>query len=142
MTAHDPARRPLRSKDRVDSFRHAFRGWSYTLRTQRNTWIHGVITLGALAVGLWLGLTRFEWALIVLVAGLVWVAEFANTAVETLVDLVSPEFHPLAKTSKDVAAAGVLVSAFTAILIGLLILGPPLLYRVLDLFAPLLRADY
>lgn len=121
-----PASTPLRSASRFDSFRHAFRGWRYTLRTQRNTWIHALFSVGAVAMGVALRLTRLEWALLVFAIGLVWVAEFANTALEAVVNLISPEYHPLAGVSKDVAAAGVLVSAGTAVVIGCLIFVPPL----------------
>jgi diacylglycerol kinase len=61
-----------------------------------------------------------------LTVGLVWVAEFVNTSVEAVVDLLSPDIHPLAKVAKDVAAAAVLIAALAAVVIGLLILGPPL----------------
>jgi diacylglycerol kinase len=59
-----------------------------------------------------------------------------NTALEAVVDLASPDLHPLAKVGKDVAAAAVLVGALTAVLVGLLVLGPPLLARLSVLFRP------
>ncbi len=96
------------------------------LRTQRNAWIHAAATLCAIAFGLWLGLDRVEWAVIALTIGLVWMAEFINTALEAVVDLASPDIHPLAKVGKDVGAAAVLVAAITSVVVGLLILGPPL----------------
>jgi diacylglycerol kinase len=65
----------------------------------------------------------------------VWMAEFMNTALEALVDLASPDYHPLAKVAKDVAAAAVLVGALGAVLIGLLILGPPLWQKIVPLVA-------
>jgi diacylglycerol kinase (ATP) len=128
---------PQRSAHRIDSFRHAFRGWWYVIRTQENAWIHAVASIGAVIVGLWVGISALEWAAVLLSMSIVWVAEFFNTALESVVDLASPDIHPLAKVSKDVAAAGVLVGAGTALLIGLLILGPPLLERVLRLVVPL-----
>lgn len=100
------------------------------LRTQRNMWIHTAFSVGAVAAGLWLRLTPVEWAVIVLTMGLVWTAEFANTALEAAVDLASPDLHPLAKVAKDVAAGAVLVTAGTAVAVGLLIFGPPLLARL------------
>jgi diacylglycerol kinase len=100
------------------------------LRTQRNAWIHAVLSTLVFLVGLWLRLSRVEWAIILLTIALVWMAEFVNTALEAVVDLASPDLHPLAKVGKDVAAAAVLVGAATAVLVGLLILGPPLLDRV------------
>lgn len=120
----------MRSWNRIESFRYAFAGWWYMIRTQRNAWIHTVFTVAVVIVGLWLGLGRLEWALIVLAVGGVWMAEFVNTALEAVVDLASPDVHPLAKVGKDVAAAAVLVGAGTAVLVGLLVLGPPLLEKL------------
>jgi diacylglycerol kinase len=115
---------------RADSFRHAFRGWFYALRTQRNAWIHSAIATVVLIVGLWLGLPPRDWAVLVLTAALVFMAEFINTSIEAVVDLASPGEHPLAKTGKDVAAAAVLVSALAATVVGFLILGPPLWAKI------------
>ena len=129
-------RPPQRAISRLAAFRHAFAGWWYMLRTQRNAWIHAVISTAVFALGLWLGLGRLEWALLVLTIGLVWMAEFVNTSLEAVVDLASPNLHPLAKVGKDVAAAAVLVGSLTAVLVGLLILGPPLWARLSVLFFP------
>ncbi|MEZ4646213.1 MAG: diacylglycerol kinase family protein [Chloroflexota bacterium] len=115
---------------RARSFRYAFEGWWYVIRTQHNAWIHALISLAVLALGLWLRLTMRDWAVIILAMMTVWMAEFMNTALEALVDMVSPEPHPLAKVAKDVAAAAVLVGAIGSILIGLLIMGPPLWQRL------------
>ena len=78
----------------------------------------------------WLRLTTIEWALIIVAITLVWTAEFLNTALEAVVDLASPEQHRLAKVGKDVGAAAVLIAAFSAFLIGLLIIGPPLWMKI------------
>jgi diacylglycerol kinase len=83
-----------------------------------------------IALGLWLGLSRVEWAILALTIGLVWTAEFINTALEATVDLASPDIHPLARIGKDVGAAAVLVAAILSVVIGLLILGPPLWARL------------
>jgi diacylglycerol kinase len=122
------------SNSRLDSFRHALAGWWYMMRTQRNAWIHAVVSTAVFVLGLWLGLGRVEWAIILLTIAVVWMAEFINTSLEAVVDLASPDLHPLARVGKDVAAAAVLVSAVTAVLVGLLILGPPLLARLGVLF--------
>ncbi len=74
----------------------------------------------------WLHLSTRDWAVLLLTITLVWTAEFINTALEAVVDLASPQQHPLAKIGKDVGAAAVLIASLTSILIGLLILGPPL----------------
>ena len=119
---------------RIASFGHAFRGWWYVLRTQRNAWIHGVIAIAVFIVSFWLGLPARDWAVIILTVTMVFTAEFINTAIEAVVDLASPGKHPLAKVGKDVGAAAVLIAALAAILIGLLILGPPLWARLNEIF--------
>jgi len=137
MTAPSPASNPARARravSRLDSFRHAAAGWWYVLRTQRNAWIHAVASTLVFVAGLWLGLNRIEWAVILVTIAIVWMAEFVNTALEAVVDLASPDLHPLAKIGKDVGAAAVLVGAATAVVVGLLVLGPRLWVRVIILF--------
>ncbi|MCQ3935530.1 MAG: diacylglycerol kinase family protein [Chloroflexi bacterium] len=119
---------------RIQSVRHAVRGWLYALRTQRNAWIHSAVATVVLILGIWLGLSPLDWAVIILTIAMVFAAEFMNTAIEAVVDLASPESHPLAKIGKDVGAAAVLVAALAAILVGLLILGPPLLMKLAGIF--------
>ncbi|MFW6068037.1 MAG: diacylglycerol kinase family protein [Chloroflexota bacterium] len=114
---------------RVQSFRYAFEGWAHVLRTQRNAWIHAIITIAVVLLGWWLRLGRLEWVGLLLTIMIVWMAEFTNTAIEAVVDMTMPQRHPLAKVAKDVAAATVLVGALGAVIIGLLILGPPLWAR-------------
>ncbi|MCB9418850.1 MAG: diacylglycerol kinase family protein [Ardenticatenaceae bacterium] len=114
---------------RAKSFQYAFEGWWYVIRTQHNAWIHAIISLLVLGLGLWLSLPPRDWAVIILAMMTVWMAEFMNTALEALVDMATEEFNPLAKISKDVAAAAVLVGAVGAVLVGLLIMGPPLLHK-------------
>ena len=111
---------------RIAAFGHAFRGWWYVLNTQHNAWIHTAVAIIVLILGLWLKLTARDWAVLVLTIAMVFMAEFLNTAIEAVVDLASPVHHPLAKVGKDVGAGAVLVAALAAVLIGLLILGPPL----------------
>ncbi len=118
---------------RAASFRHAFRGWHYVIRTQKNAWIHSAIATIVFFLGAWLQLPARDWAVIVLTTAVVFTAEFMNTAIEAVVDLASPDIHPLAKIGKDVGAAAVLVAALAAILIGLLILGPPLWTKLIFL---------
>lgn len=111
---------------RALSFEHAFRGWWYVVRTQPNAWIHALISTLVILMALWLHLPIRDWALLFVTITLVWTAEFINTALEAVVDLISPDHHPLARIGKDVGAATVLIAAFTSVLVGLLILGPPL----------------
>jgi diacylglycerol kinase len=116
--------------NRAKSFQYAFEGWRHVLRTQHNAWIHAVVSLAVFVMALWLGLPGLEWAVLILTVMAVWMAEFMNTAIEAVVDMTMPEIHPLAKVAKDVAAAGVMVGAAGAVVIGLIILGPPLWERV------------
>jgi diacylglycerol kinase len=120
---------------RMHAFGHAFRGWWHVLKTQQNAWIHSLAATVVFALGLWLGLPARDWAVIVLTIAMVFTAEFINTALEAVVDLASPDHHPLAKVGKDVGAGAVLISALAAVLVGLLILGPPLWVRLMVLFA-------
>jgi len=115
---------------RTISFGHAFRSWYHVLRTQHNAWIHSAVAMVVILLGLWLGLPARDWAVLVLAIAMVFTAEFINTSIEAVVDLASPAHHPLAKVGKDVGAAAVLVAALSAILIGLLLLGPPLWGKV------------
>jgi diacylglycerol kinase len=85
-------------------------------------------------MALWLNLPIRDWTVLILTIAMVWTAEFLNTALEAVVDLASPHHHPLAKVGKDVGAAAVLITALSAVIIGILILGPPLYTRVALLF--------
>lgn len=78
----------------------------------------------------WLKLPLRDWAVLAITVAIVWTAEFLNTALEIVVDLASPDLHPLARAGKDVGAAGVLIAAAAAVVIGLLLLGPPLLEKL------------
>ena len=114
-------------RSRARSFRYAFAGWWHVIRTQRNAWIHAVVSVSVVVVSFWLRISMQDWAVILLAIALVWIAEFLNTALEAVVDLASnQEHHALAKVGKDVGAAAVLIAAAASVLIGLLILGPPL----------------
>lgn len=120
---------------RITAFGHAFRGWGHVLKTQQNAWIHSLIATLVLVMGLWLRVSTTEWAILILTIAMVFTAEFINTAIEAIVDLASPHQHPLAKVGKDVGAGAVLVAALAAIVVGLLILGPPLWSRINLLFS-------
>jgi diacylglycerol kinase len=110
-------------RSRAQAIGFAIEGWAYVIRTQRNAWIHALASVAVVLMGLWLQLSRQDWAIILITIALVWVVEFINTALETLTDLVSPESNHLAKISKDVSAAAVLIAAATSITIGLLLPG-------------------
>jgi len=112
---------------RLRSFGHAFRGLGSLLRTQHNARIHALATILVLAAGAFLRISTAEWALIALAVVCVWAAEALNTSVEFLVDLVSPDIHPIAAKAKDVAAGAVLVAAIGSVVVGALVFGPHVL---------------
>jgi diacylglycerol kinase len=108
------------------SFQYALEGIKQVLITQHNARIHAGFTLAVFLLGFVVNLSRFEWIALVLTVGLVWTAELFNTALEVMVDIVSPEQHPAAKICKDISAGGVLMSVIVSVLVGLLLFGPPL----------------
>uniref|UniRef100_A0A7C2P5Q1 Diacylglycerol kinase family protein n=1 Tax=Schlesneria paludicola TaxID=360056 RepID=A0A7C2P5Q1_9PLAN len=108
------------------SLGHALHGLGYTLRTQRNARLHVVVAVVVIAVGVWLRLDAHRWSILALTIGAVWVGETINTAVEALVDLLSPDYHDQAKVAKDVSAGAVLLLSAMAVIVGLCVLGPPL----------------
>ena len=122
-------------RSRWKSVKNAIIGWWHVIRTQQNAWIHAVATVTTIVLSIWLSISLLEWAVLVLIIAMVWTAEFLNTALEIVVDLASPELHPLAKAGKDVGAAAVLIAAGSAVVIGVLILGPALLEKLQILFA-------
>lgn len=120
----------MRSRNLLESFRYAVAGLAYAWRTQRNTRIHLTVAAAVIVLGLWLKVSWTQWAVLALTIGLVLVGEMLNTVAETLVDMVSPGYHPLAKVIKDVTAGAVLLTAVFSVIIGLLVLGPPLWARL------------
>ncbi len=120
----------MRNSNLWDAFRCAFSGLGYAFRTQRNFPIHLSIAVGVLALAVWLRIPPPQWAILLLTIGLVLALELVNTALESLVDLVNPEFHPLAKAAKDVSAGAVLLAALVSVGVGLFVLGPPLWERL------------
>lgn len=115
---------------RINSFKYAFSGWWCVLRTQHNARIHALATVIVIVLGIWLQLPARDWAILVLTIGAVWSAECINTGIEAAIDLASPQRHPLARTAKDAGAAGVLIAAIVDVIIGFLILGPPLITKI------------
>ncbi len=118
------------SPNRVESLGYALAGWLYMLRYQKNTRIMSVSSIIIFVLALWLQVDFISLAILILTITAVWMAEFLNAAVEAVVNLASPGFHPMAKVAKDVAAAAVLLGAVASILVGLLVLGPPLLHKL------------
>ncbi len=118
------------SSSRLTSLGYAIAGWLYMSRRQKNTRIQAVATVFVMGMAFWLAIGAVELAVLILTVAMVWMAEFINAAVEAVVNIVSPEYHPMAKVSKDVAAGAVLLGVAASIVVGLLILGPPLLLKL------------
>lgn len=106
------------------SYGFAWEGVQHLFRSQPNARIHLLAMLVVIVLGLLFQIARWEWLILSLICALVLFAEGVNTALEAVVDLASPEFHPQAKIAKDVAAGAVLLCAFAAIVIGCLIFLP------------------
>ncbi|HEY4511715.1 MAG TPA: diacylglycerol kinase family protein [Candidatus Paceibacterota bacterium] len=106
---------------RAQSFTHAGRGILMFLKTTHNAWLQVAVLLIAVALGVYFKITVTEWTLLVIVAGMVFVAEAFNTAIEIDMNLTSPEFHPFARDTKDVAAGAVLIASVIALIVGALI---------------------
>ncbi len=115
---------PFSIRARLNSFRHAFVGVATLLREQHNARIHLLATVAVLVLASWLQVSRLEWLALLLAIALVWVAEALNTALEYLCDAAVPEAHDLIAKAKDVAAAGVLISAAVAVVMGALVFLP------------------
>ncbi|MBC8100075.1 MAG: diacylglycerol kinase family protein [Armatimonadetes bacterium] len=130
MKINPDAYSPITSRNRVVSLGYALAGWLYMLRWQKNTRIQAVASIAVMGVALWLQISLIALAIIILAITVVWMAEFINAAVEAVVNLASPDVHPMAKVAKDVASAAVLLGVVAAVLIGLLLLGPPLLLKL------------
>ena len=118
--------KPFTIAGRLKSIGFALEGLSTMLRTQHNAWVHLAATIVVAAGGLALGLSAGEWIALVLAIAIVWLAEGLNTAFELLCDVASPQFHPLVKQAKDVAAAAVLIAAVAAVMVGVLVFLPHL----------------
>lgn len=115
---------------RGPAFKNAFQGLKYVLVTQRNAWIHLLITVLVIALGIIFRVDRIDWAILMIAIALVWIAEILNTSIEALVDLVVQQYHPLAKVAKDTGAAAVLFAAIIAVILGITVFLP----RILEVF--------
>ncbi|MEI6683196.1 MAG: diacylglycerol kinase family protein [Bacteroidota bacterium] len=112
---------------RLRSFIYAINGLKFTVRSQQNFRIHLAAMILVVMAGLVTHLCATEWCILILVFGLVISMEAMNTAIEQLVDLVSPDYRKQAGIVKDVAAAAVLVTAIAAVIIGIILFLPKLI---------------
>ncbi len=113
-----------------EKFQNAFRGMYVVSKTTRHLFIHLFSALVVVICGFYFQVSALEWVLLVFAIGFVLVTETLNTAIEIDIDLTSPEYHPFARDTKDVAAAAVLLSVFTAIIIGLIIFLPKIINMI------------
>lgn len=113
----------MRSSNIIESFQYAIKGLKHGLRHERNVRLHSIIGLLVIIFAVHLGVSRVELAVLILTIGIVLGAELLNTAVETVVDLVTQTYHPLAALSKNLAAGAVLVTALSSVGVGGLIFG-------------------
>lgn len=123
-------RRRFSVEARVQSFRNAFAGVLDVLRGEHNAWIHAAMTAAVCSLAGWLGVSRLEWCVLALAIASVWAAEAMNTALEHLADATTGDPDPRIRRAKDAAAGAVLLAAAGAAVVGLLVLGPPLLGRL------------
>jgi diacylglycerol kinase len=111
-------------RHRLKSMSNAVRGLKIMFGSQYNIWIQTVFLAVVVLAGIFFGITVFEWILIIFASGLVFVAEAINTAIEIDINLTSPEYHPYARDTKDVAAGAVLIASMVAFAIGVVIFLP------------------
>lgn len=111
-------------KKRVQSFRYAFNGIKLLIQSEHNAWIHCFAAVCVVTAAWFFQITREEWIAIVIVIGLVLAAEAVNSSIETLADVVSPDYNETIKRTKDLAAGAVLLLAIAAAIVGLLIFVP------------------
>jgi len=116
----------MKSRNRRHSFSAALHGVAYTVRTQRNAWIEIAAAGVVAAAGIWLHIQAIEWAILALVVTLILALEAVNTAIEAVVDLASPDIHPLARIAKDCAAGALVFSVLGALGVAAAIFGPKL----------------
>ncbi len=109
------------------SLRAAAAGVGYTLRTQPNAWIELAALLVVVGAGWYFRVSALEWALLLLTICAVLALEAVNTAIEAVVDLVSPQYHPLAKVAKDAAAGALLFLVLASLAVAGFVFGPRLL---------------
>jgi len=117
-------RRPSFISTRYSSFKYAFKGITAVFRSEPNMHLHVLASVVVFVMAFRFDVTHTEWCILVFCVGLVWMAEIFNTAIETLTNLVSPELHPLAGKTKDLAAGAVLMASITAAVIGLIVFVP------------------
>lgn len=126
-TTHKSEKQVFSVVRRAKSFGFAINGIRIFLKTTHNAWLHLLVAIIVVYLGFYFHITLTEWLFLVFAIGFVLVAEAFNTAIEFDIDLTSPEYHPYAKYTKDVAAGAVLIASITAAVIGLVIFLPKII---------------
>lgn len=124
-------KRTVKSQGVLSSFTNAIKGIHTALTSERNMKIHSAMAVIVMVLGFFLRLSATEWLFILSAIGGVIALELVNTAVEKVVDLVTSDFHPLAKQAKDICAGAVFVYAVLSVIIGIIIFLPKLIKIVL-----------
>lgn len=119
-------KKPFKARERIKSFDYAIQGLVTFFKTQHNSWIHLIFAIAVVVMGFILDINKNEWCWLIFAISIVLITEMFNTAIEFLTDLVSPQYDPLAKKVKDVAAAAVLIAALASVAIGIIIFLPKL----------------
>jgi diacylglycerol kinase len=112
---------------RLKSFKYAFNGLRILIKEEHNARIHLFATICVIIAGLFFNISMNEWIGVIFSIGLVFSLEIINSSIENIADFISPEKHEMIKKIKDLSASGVLISAITALIIGMIIFIPKIL---------------
>ncbi len=121
----------MKSKNIIDSFKYAFSGLIYGIRNERNIKVHFSIMLIVIFMGILFKINLIEWSICIILFGMVISLEYVNTAIESVVNICSPEKNELAKISKDMAASAVVVVAIVSLIVGMIIFLPKILESII-----------
>ena len=130
MISRDERKKQKGLKKLLNSFTYPVKGLKYAYRNEQNLAVDVGIAAIVIILGFILNINKYEWAIVMLTIGLVLSCELINTAIEATVDLVTEEYHPLAKVAKDTSAAAVFVFAIVAVIVGLIIFLPKLINMI------------
>lgn len=132
LELREERKRAIPKNTLLRSFGFAFQGIFYVIRTQRNMQIHLGAGLIVIAFGLFFWVSPAEWAALLTMMALIYCLEMLNTVIESLVDMITGEYHPLAKVAKDVGAGAVLMAAIFAVGVALVIFAPRILHLIFN----------
>lgn len=128
MESHD--KKKVRGIKRlINSFKYSFSGLKYAYIKEQNMTVHIIVTGIVIICGIYFNISNIEWLFIMLLIGLVLATELINTSIEATIDLLSPNFNPLAKIAKDTAAAAVFIFALISFIGGIIIFLPKVIEK-------------